>query len=140
MNTLCLPKSAPDPLPELAVFLEPFAPLFGRATRRRSLERYVTGLLTDWPRKNCETIAQAIATTSRQQRQPLLTDAAWDSRIPVALEEQRVRLVVKHRPAGGVLVLDETGVPKQGKASVGVQPQDWGTLGKPGHGLLVGRA
>ena len=120
MKTLTLPKGSPDPLPELATFLEPFAPLFRRATSRRSLERYVTGLLTDLPRKNCETIAQAVADTSLEQLQHLLTDATWD---PLALDEQRVRLLVERSPANGVLVLDDTGLPKQGKSSVGVQHQ-----------------
>jgi SRSO17 transposase len=134
MKTLNLPKGSPDPLPELATFLEPFAPLFRRATSRRSLERYVTGLLTDLPRKNCETIAQAVADTSLEQMQHLLTDATWD---PLALDEQRVRLLVERSPANGVLVLDDTGLPKQGKSSVGVQHQYSGTLGKQGNCQLV---
>ena len=123
MKTLTVPKGSPDPLPELAAYLEPFAPWFRRATSRRSLERYATGLLTDLPRKHCESIAQAVANTSLEQLQHLLTDAAWN---PQAVDEQRVRLLVKHSPAGGVLVLDDTGLPKQGKAgkaSVGVQHQ-----------------
>ncbi|HET8907140.1 MAG TPA: IS701 family transposase [Ktedonobacterales bacterium] len=134
MKTLTLPKGSPDPLPELAPFLAPFAPLFRRSTSRRSLERYVTGLLTDLPRKNCETIAQAVAATSLEQLQHLLTDAAWD---PLALDEQRVRLLVERSPAHGVLVLDDTGLPKQGKASVGVQAQYSGTLGKQGNCQIV---
>jgi SRSO17 transposase len=134
MKTLNLPKGSPDPLPELAMFLEPFAPLFRRATSRRSLERYVTGLLTDLPRKNCEAIAQALANTSLEQLQHLLTDAAWDR---LALDEQRVRLLVERSPAHGVLVLDDTGLPKQGKASVGVQHQYSGTLGKQGNCQIV---
>jgi SRSO17 transposase len=134
MNTLTVPKGSPDPLPELAAFLAPFAPLFRRATSRRSLERYITGLLTDLPRKNCETIAQAVAATSLEQLQHLLTDAAWD---PQALDEQRVHLLVQRCPAHGVLVLDDTGLPKQGTASVGVQPQYSGTLGKQGNCQIV---
>jgi SRSO17 transposase len=108
--------------------------LFRRATSRRSLERYVTGLLTDLPRKNCEAIAQAVANTSLEQLQHLLTDAAWD---PLVLDEQRVRLLVDHSPPQGILVLDETGLPKQGKASVGVQHQYSGTLGKQGNCQVV---
>jgi SRSO17 transposase len=134
MKTLTLPKGSPDPLPELAAFLAPFAPLFRRATSCRSLERYVTGLLTDLPRKNCETIAQAVANTSLEQLQHLLTDAAWD---PLALDEQRVRLLVEQSPPQGVLVLDDTGLPKQGQASVGVQHQYSGTLGKEANCQIV---
>ncbi len=75
MKTRTLPKGSPDPLPELAAYLEPFAPLFRRATSRRSLERYITSLLTDLPRKNCESISQAVANTSLEQLHHLLTDA-----------------------------------------------------------------
>jgi SRSO17 transposase len=134
MNTLRLPKGSPDPVPELAAFLAAFAPLFRRSTSHRSMERYITGLLTDLPRKNCETIAQAVAATSLEQLQHLLTDAAWD---PQALDEQRVRRLTQRSPAHGVLVLDDTGLPKQGKASVGVQQQYSGTLGKQGNCQIV---
>jgi SRSO17 transposase len=134
MKTLTLPKGSPDPLPELATFLKPFAPLFRRATSQKSLERYVTGLLTDLPRKNCEAISQAVANTSLEQLQHLLTDAAWD---PLALDEQRVRLLIERSPKNGVLILDEVGLPKQGKASVGVQHQYCGALGKQGNCQLV---
>ena len=46
---VAVPKAGPAPLPELAAYLAPFAPLFRRAQSRQSLERYVTGLLTDLP-------------------------------------------------------------------------------------------
>ncbi len=134
MKILTLPKGSPDPLPELATYLEPFAPLFRRSTSRSSVERYVTGLLTDLPRKNWEAIAQAVAKTSLEQLQHLLTDAAWD---PRAWDEQRVRLSVKRSSANGVLVLDDTGWPTQGNASVGVQHQYAGTLGKQGNCQIV---
>jgi SRSO17 transposase len=134
MKTLDLPKGSPDPLPELATYLEPFAPLFRRATSKKSLERYVTGLLADLPRKNCEAIAQAVTNTSLEQLQHLLTDAAWD---PHALNEQRVRLLAERSPKYGVLVLDEVGLPKQGNASVGVQHQYCGALGKQGNCQVV---
>lgn len=39
-----VPKASTDPLPEIARFLEPFAPLLRRAQSRYSLERYVMGL------------------------------------------------------------------------------------------------
>ena len=54
--------------------------LFHRAESRASLERYVTGLLTDLPRKNCDAIAAAVAGTSTERLQHLLTDADWDAR------------------------------------------------------------
>jgi SRSO17 transposase len=134
METDVVPKASPAPLPELETYLTPFAPLFRRATSRESLERYMTGLLTDLPRKNCDTIAGAVAGTSTERLQHLLTDAIWD---PQALDRQRVQALVAHSPPNGILVLDDTGLPKQGKGSVGVARQYSGTLGKVANCQIV---
>ncbi len=135
MNKNRVPKASPEPLPELAAFLEPFAPLFRRHTSRDSMERYLTGLLTDLPHKTCDTIADVIAGTSVERLQHLLTDAAWD---PLALDEARVkRLLALHPVTDGILVFDDTGLPKKGSASVGVAPQYSGTLGKIGNCQVV---
>jgi SRSO17 transposase len=122
-----VPKASSDPLPEIARFLKPFAPLFRRSQSRHSLERYVTGLLTDLERKNCDTIAAAVAGTSTERLQHLLTDADWDSK---ELDGARVRSLSEKSPEGGILVLDDTSFPKQGKSSVGVARQYCGALGK----------
>src|SRR5215210_1120650 len=129
-----VPKASTDPLPEIAEFLKPFAPLFRRSQSRRSLERYTTGLLTDLDRKNCDTIAGALAGTSTERLQHLLTDADWDS---LKLDEARVRSLSAKSPNGGVLVLDDTSFPKQGKASVGVARQYCGALGKRANCQVV---
>lgn len=129
-----VPKASSDPLPEIAEFLEPFAPLFRRSQSRHSLERYITGLLTDLDRKNCDTIAAALAGTSTERLQHLLTDADWDS---LKLDEARVRSLSAKSPKGGVLVLDDTSFPKQGKASVGVARQYCGALGKRANCQVV---
>src|SRR5689334_17585566 len=102
-----VPRAAPTPLAELAQYLSPFAPLFRRATSHRSLERYLTGLLTDLPRKNGDTIAAAVADTTPERLQHLLTDAAWD---PQVLDQQRVQQLRAVAPAHGILVVDDTGL------------------------------
>lgn len=129
-----VPKAAPEPLPALATFLQPFAPLFQRAQSRASLERYLTGLLTDLPRKNCDAIAAAVAGTSTERLQHLLTDADWDAQ---ALDQQRVQRLTAASPRGGVLVIDDSGLPKQGKCSVGVARQYSGTLGRTANCQVV---
>jgi SRSO17 transposase len=134
MKTSVVPKASPDVLPELATYLEPFAPLFRRSTSRESVERYLTGLLTDLERKNCDTIAAAVAGTSTERLQHLLTDAAWD---PQALDQQRVTALVAQSPPHGLLLLDDTGLPKQGRSSVGVARQYSGTLGKVANCQVV---
>jgi SRSO17 transposase len=129
-----VPKASTDPLPEIAHFLKPFAPLFRRSQSRHSLERYITGLLTDLDRKNCDTIAAAVAGTSTERLQHLLTDADWDSR---QLDGARVRSLSARSPKRGVLVLDDTSLPKQGKTSVGVARQYCGALGKRANCQVV---
>jgi len=135
MNKTRVPKASPEPLPELATLLEPFAPLFRRHTSRDSMERYLTGLLTDLPHKTADTIADVVAGTSVERLQHLLTDSSWDS---LELDEARVkRLLALHPVTDGILVFDDTGLPKKGSASVGVAPQYSGTLGKIGNCQVV---
>ncbi len=95
------------------------------------MERYLTGLLTDLPHKTADTIAAVVAGTSTERLQHLLTDASWEAQ---ALDETCVkRLLAIHPPTAGVLVFDDTGLPKKGTESVGVEPQYCGTLGKIGN-------
>src|SRR5437762_11621954 len=115
MKTPVVPKASPETLPELATYLEPFAPLFRRSTSRESVKRYLTGLLTDLPRKNCDTIAAAVAGTSTERLQHLLSDAAWE---PQALDQQRVTALIAQSPSPGILVLAATGLPQQPRSSV----------------------
>jgi len=129
-----VPKASSDPLPEIAEFLQPFAPLFRRSQSRHSLERYITGLLTDLDRKNCDTIAAALAGTSTERLQHLLTDADWRS---LELDAARVRSLSAKSPKEGVLVIDDSSFPKQGKASVGVARQYCGALGKRANCQVV---
>jgi hypothetical protein len=134
MNTSVVPQASPDALPALVPSLDPCAPFCRRSTNRESVERYRTGLLTDLERKNCDTIAAAVAGTATERLPPLLTEAAWE---PQTLDPQRVTAWVSHRPPYGILVVDDTGLPTQGRASVGVARQYAGTLGKGAHGQGV---
>lgn len=129
-----VPKASPAALPELTTSLQPFAPLFRRTASRESVERYVTGLLTDLPHTTCDTIAAAVADTSTERLQHLLTDAAWE---PQALHQHRVTQLVAQSPPQGILVVDDTGLPKQGRGSVGVARQYSGTLGKVANCQVV---
>jgi SRSO17 transposase len=128
---LRIPQAPAEPLPELAAFLEPFRVHFRRSEGPHALERYLTGLLTEHPNKNCDTLAQIVPGTSEQQLQGLLTAMAWDED---DLNRQRVqRMLTLPTEGDGVLIVDDTGFAKQGKASVGVARQYSGTLGKVGN-------
>ena len=127
MQTPVGPQASPEALPARAVSLEPCAPLCRRSTSRARVERSLTGLRTDLEQTHCDTSAAAVAGTSTARLQPLVTDATWESQ---ALDQPRVTALVAQSPPHGLLRLDDTGLPKQGRRSVGVARQSAGTLGK----------
>ena len=83
--------ASPAPLPELQRFLSRFQIRFHRPEARAALERYPTGLLTELPNKNCDTMAQAVPGTSEQRLQGFLSSMAWDEE---DLNRQRVQLML----------------------------------------------
>ncbi len=123
-----IPQVASQPMPALDEFLDQLEVRFGRSDRRRAVERYLAGLLSDHPNKNCDTLAHIVAETNEQQLQGLLTAMNWDA---PNLNWQRVRLMQTLPSEGdGVLAFDGTDFTKQGKHSVGVARQYSGSLGK----------
>jgi SRSO17 transposase len=132
MQTTTREPHAPSAaLPELDQFLRPFHIHFVRSEGRQSLERYLTGLLTEHKNKNCATIAQVVPGTNPQRLHNLLTGIAWDQD---DLNDQRVRTLMRLPTEGdAVLIFDDTGFAKQGQSSVGVKRQYSGTLGKQGN-------
>jgi SRSO17 transposase len=132
MKTTTREPHAPSAaLPELDEFLRPFHAHFSRSEGRQSLERYLTGLLTEHKNKNCDTLASVVPGTNQQRLHNLLTGIAFDED---DLNDQRVRTLMQLPSEGdAVLVFDDTGFAKQGNCSVGVKRQYSGTLGKTGN-------
>jgi SRSO17 transposase len=123
--------ASPAEWPALHEFLASFQVHFRRPEGWEALERYTTGLLTEVRNKNCDTLAQAVPGTSEQRLQEFLTNMQSDAE---DLNRQRVQKMSAEATRGdGVLVFDDTGFAKQGKASVGVARQYSGTLGRLGH-------
>ena len=128
--------ASPDTLPELQTFLGNFRVRFRRPEAKDALKRYTTGLLTELPNKNCDTLARAVPGSSEQRLQGFLTTMDWDEE---DLNRQRVQFMIATATLGdGVLLLDDTGFAKQGQASVGVARQYSGTLGKVAHCQVAG--
>jgi SRSO17 transposase len=124
-------QASPAALPELEAFLTTFRVRFRRPEGEAALERYLTGLLTEIPNKNCDTMAEAVPGTNEQRLQEFLTNMQWDED---DLNRQRVEKMIAEATVGhGVLIFDDTGFAKQGQASVGVARQYSGTLGKVGN-------
>jgi SRSO17 transposase len=88
---------------------------------------YLAGLLSDLPRKNAEAIAYR-NDLDRQRIQEFLGSSNWESD---PMREELARQVGQQigRP-DGVIVFDPSSFPKKGTASVGVQRQWCGRLGK----------
>lgn len=123
-----IPQVPNEPIAELDAFLQPFRMRFLRRESQQAVERYLTGLLSEHPNKNCDTLAELVPGASEQQLQGLLTHMVWDEQ---ALDQQRVeRMCALQTEGDGVLIFDDTGFGKQGKHSVGVTRQYSGTLGK----------
>jgi SRSO17 transposase len=123
-----LPQAPTAPLAALDAYLAPLQVHFFRNESRHAMERYLTGLLTEHPNKNCDTIAQVVPGTSEQSLQGMLTTMRWDED---ALNAQRVqRLLALPSEGDAVLIIDDMGLPKQGNDSVGVARQYSGALGK----------
>jgi SRSO17 transposase len=123
-----MPQVPRTPLPELAEFLAPLRVHFTQGPSADTLRQYVSGLLSEHPNKNCDTLAAVMPAMSEQQLQYLLTDMVWDEQ---ALNRQRIaQMLTLPRTGDGVLIFDDTGFDKKGRHSAGVARQYTGTVGK----------
>ncbi|MBE3072833.1 MAG: IS701 family transposase, partial [Acidobacteria bacterium] len=123
-----LDPTAPTWLARLLTWLEAFEDDFRGRAQRGGLRRYVQGVLSDSRRKSMEAMWQRLSDPgSYQALQYFISEASWNAETVW----RRLRAAIPARE--GVLVLDGTGFPKQGTASVGVNRQYSGTLGKVGN-------
>lgn len=112
--------------PLLGKFLKRFGDCFSRSDTRGHLSTYVCGQLSDLPRKNCEPIADAAEMPPRTLQQ-FLSLLDWDHGLMKAKLQQIVAR--EHSSPHSVGIIDETGCPKKGEKTPGVQRQWCGALG-----------
>jgi len=104
-----------------------FGDCFGRHEPAGHLRTYVSGQLSDLPRKSIEPIALNFQTAPRTLQQ-FLSAAHWDHQRMRDQLQQQVAARWSHREAIGIL--DETSYRKKGKKTPGVKRQYCGALGK----------
>lgn len=113
--------------PRLGQFLAHFDDCFPRRDTRAHLSTYVRGLLSDLPRKSVEPIALEADVPPRTLQQ-FLSLLDWDHD---RLRDTTQHVVVaEHACPHAVGILDDTGCPKKGTRTPGVQRQYCGATGK----------
>jgi DDE superfamily endonuclease len=132
---------APGPLEEYAAR---FDDLFGLLAQRRGFRAYLQGLLAPRERnKTLTALAEAEPVVGAQhpavQRlQFFLSESTWDAD---AVNARRLELLLSDPATAphdrGVLVIDDTGDRKDGRATAHVAPQYLGSRGKVENGIVA---
>ena len=122
----------------LRILHQRIAACFARPEPRRHALLYLQAILSDIPRKNGWQIAEHARQARPYGMQRLLSRAVWDEDgVRDALRCALVQTLLPPASASAqpdlpfpILVLDESGFPKRGTCSAGVQPQYCGTSGR----------
>jgi SRSO17 transposase len=114
--------------------VERLGDVLGHADRRGPLRAYTTGLLLPGERKSVEPMAARVdparAGAAHQSLHHFVAKAAWDdATLLAAVRAYALPAMLERGPVRAWLV-DDTGLPKKGKLSVGVARQYCGQLGK----------
>jgi len=121
---------APEVMDRLATYFADVASGLVRSEQRRNAELYARGLMEAGARKSLEPMVARLGggPVEYEALQHFLADSPWDPAVVDRAVAERVCALIE--PAAWVL--DDTGVPKDGKHSPGVKRQYSGTLGKIG--------
>jgi len=115
-------------LRRLGLFLDGFSACFSRQPQRDAASQYIDGLFNDSERKSMQAMHGRLGDPRDYQAlQHFITHSPWEA----ARVWTHLRTVVPVR--AGILAIDDTGFPKQGDQSPGVQRQYCGALGTIGN-------
>jgi SRSO17 transposase len=113
---------------DLEHWLEPYLQDLGNKTRRRMCPAYIAGLIGPGDRKSIQPMAARAEALSYDRLHHFIGAGIWDSApLEATLWRQADALVGGDK---AWLIIDDTALPKKGKASVGVAPQYATVLGK----------
>jgi SRSO17 transposase len=120
-------------LERLTEFARPFADCLVRQEQKDHARTYLAGLVSDLQHKNAESIAYR-HDQDRHGLQHFVGSSSWDHRPLIAELAGQVGREIG--TPEGVIVFDPSGFAKKGQASVGVQRQWLGRLGKVDNGQV----
>ena len=115
-------------------YLESLAGCLGHADRDQPMRDYLHGLLMPGERKTMEPMAARLSPKAvgakHQSLHHFVSESPWDANR--LLEAVRSEVLPVFKRMGGIeaWVIDDTGMPKKGRDSVGVSRQYCGVLGK----------
>ena len=136
MNKTFTPELTPEVLERLRDYADHFRDDFRHTSQRSWSGVYLRGLLQDGERKSIEPMVGRVPLPGElcdiedpeQALQQFVNQSPWDEQ--KALHSYRTVMAGTFASPEGIFVIDDTGFPKQGKHSVGVQHQYCGQLGK----------
>lgn len=110
------------------------APVLSRCDLRLNATAYVRALLMPGVSGNCWTLAQAVGHDRPYRLRHLLSGAVWDED---AVRDAVRGFVARHLGNGGILIFDETGDLKKGRATAGVGRQYTGSADRVENAIVA---
>jgi SRSO17 transposase len=115
-------------------YVERLTTALGHQDRHGPLRDYVTGLCLPGDRKSIEPMAARVdprhVRARHQSMHHFIANAAWDDGAVLRIARETVLAALERHGPVAAWVVDDTGIPKKGRHSVGVARQHCGVLGK----------
>jgi SRSO17 transposase len=121
------PRDVEGLVADLATYVDAFGPDFSRKDQTAWAHRYLQGLVSAHPRKSIEPMALVHGFPIRSM-QAFIGESPWRTAPLVQRHQQLVAQTLGEDDA--VILVDESGMPKQGQHSAAVAHQYCGALGK----------
>lgn len=117
-----------------SAYVQAITSALGHADRAAPFQSYCAGLLLPGDRKSVEPMAARLqpgrVQAAHQSLHHFVAKSDWSDDAALAAVRSRVLPVLVRRGPIRALIIDDTGIPKKGKHSVGVARQYCGQLGK----------
>jgi SRSO17 transposase len=127
-------KRVSNPEDRFESYLESMAAVLGHSDRREPLRGYLIGLCLPGERKSIEPMAARVdprhVRARHQSLHHFVSNAPWDDEAVLRVARDYVLEQMERHGAVAAWIVDDTGIPKKGRHSVGVTRQYCGVLGK----------